>query len=107
MRRRRFLWLPLLVVLGVVAMLFIVKPLAGRVFGVNLDAGLSGQATLQVPPGFRVSVFAHGLDGPRFMALGPDGTLFVAERGQNRIVALPDRNSLLPGLSCSSASRTR
>jgi glucose/arabinose dehydrogenase len=47
---------------------------------------------ITVPHGFRVAVFAHGLLDPRFMALSPEGILFVAERGAGRVVALPDRD---------------
>jgi glucose/arabinose dehydrogenase len=47
---------------------------------------------ITLPPGFGISVFADGLRGPRMMALGPDGAIYVAERGRNRIVRLPDRN---------------
>jgi glucose/arabinose dehydrogenase len=48
---------------------------------------------VDVPVGFRLDVFADGLVGPRFMALGPTGTLYVAERGAMRVIALPDRDS--------------
>jgi glucose/arabinose dehydrogenase len=58
--------------------------------GVNVDAGGGGRAELQVPDGYAASVFAEGLSDPRFMEVSPDGTLFVAERGADRIVALPD-----------------
>ncbi len=47
---------------------------------------------LALPTGFEATVFADGLDGPRFMAVGPDGDLYVAERGAGRIIALPDRD---------------
>ena len=60
---------------------------------VNADAGEGGRAELQVPDGFEASVFAEGLSGPRFMAVSPDGTLFVAERGADRVVALPDTDA--------------
>ena len=43
-----------------------------------------------LPPGFAIAVFADGLDGPRMMALGPDGQVYVAERGAGRILRLPD-----------------
>lgn len=59
-------------------------------FGVNVDAGDGGEATLQLPDGYAASVFASGLNGPRFMAVSPEGVLFVAERGADRVVALPD-----------------
>ena len=59
---------------------------------VNLAGALgSGEATaLELPDGFRSNVFAQGLNGPRFMELGPDGVIYVADRGNDRIVALPD-----------------
>jgi glucose/arabinose dehydrogenase len=47
---------------------------------------------ISLPPGFGISVFAQGLRDPRMMALGPDGYLYVAERGARRIVRLPDRD---------------
>jgi glucose/arabinose dehydrogenase len=68
------------------------KVFVGGFGGVNFDTGVAGAATLTLPPGFTATVFASGLDNPRFMTLGPDGTLFVAERGRSRIVALPDGN---------------
>ena len=55
--------------------------------------GSGSEATLQLPPGFEADVFAEGLNNPRFMAFGPDGVLYVAERGNGRIVALPDNDS--------------
>jgi glucose/arabinose dehydrogenase len=54
--------------------------------------GPGGRAALDVPGGFSATVFAEGLSMPRFMAFGPDGRLYVAEPGKNRIVALPDKN---------------
>jgi glucose/arabinose dehydrogenase len=46
--------------------------------------------SIALPPGFRISIFAAGLDNPRMMAIGPDGHIFVAERGAGRILRLPD-----------------
>ncbi len=78
---------------------FIVILLAGAFFLYRQAASLvsikpligSGeQAELQLPPGFEANVFAEGLNNPRFMAFGPDGVLYVADRGNGRIVALPD-----------------
>lgn len=54
------------------------------------SVGAGGEADVRVPPGFAVNVFAGGLDGPRFIAFGPDGALYVAERGAGRVVALAD-----------------
>ena len=45
---------------------------------------------IALPPGFAISIFAQGLDNPRMMALGPDGQLYVAERGAGRVTRLPD-----------------
>ena len=46
--------------------------------------------SIVLPAGFRISVFADGLDNPRMMAIGPDGHIYVAERGAGRILRLPD-----------------
>ena len=62
----------------------------------NVDfAGMIGEgrrAEIQLPPGFHATIFAEGLDGPRFLAFDSAGILHVADRGNNRIVALPDAN---------------
>jgi glucose/arabinose dehydrogenase len=49
-------------------------------------------APLHLPPGFAVSVFAEGLAGARFMALGPGGDVYLTIPGGGRVVALPDRD---------------
>ncbi|MDT8307705.1 MAG: sorbosone dehydrogenase family protein [Anaerolineae bacterium] len=49
-----------------------------------------GEAAVAVPDGFSAAVYAEGLQGPRFMALGPDGMIYVAERGAGNIVRLVD-----------------
>lgn len=64
--------------------------LRARLFGVSFDAGPGGRAELSLPSGYRSNVFAQGLSGPRFMAVAPDGLLYVAERDANRVVVLPD-----------------
>ena len=61
--------------------------------GANLDGGQGGRADLMLPDGYRATVFAEGLSGPRFMAVSPGGVLHVAERSADRIVALPDANA--------------
>ncbi len=53
--------------------------------------GVQGRA-IALPAGFGISVFADGLDDPRMMALGPDGQIYVVERGAGRILRLPDTN---------------
>ena len=47
---------------------------------------------INLPPGFEIGVYASGLNGPRMLAIGPDGQLYAADRGANRIVRLPDLN---------------
>jgi glucose/arabinose dehydrogenase len=47
---------------------------------------------ISLPPGFKISLFANGLNTPRMMAFAPNGDLFVANRGGGQVVALPDRN---------------
>jgi glucose/arabinose dehydrogenase len=50
-------------------------------------------ATLTVPKGFKVNVFAEGdFTYPRWMALAPNGDVFVADSRANRIVVLRDAN---------------
>jgi glucose/arabinose dehydrogenase len=50
------------------------------------------QENIALPDGFGISVFQSGLSGPRMMAVGPDNQLYVAERGNGRIIRLPDRD---------------
>jgi glucose/arabinose dehydrogenase len=59
-------------------------------FGPTISPG--GQIELDLPPGFQSTVFADGLDQPRFIAFDPNGSLLVAERGQSRITSLHDRD---------------
>ena len=47
-------------------------------------------ATLSVPAGFEVSVFADELSNPRHMALAPNGDVFVAESRSGEILLLRD-----------------
>jgi glucose/arabinose dehydrogenase len=49
-------------------------------------------ATLHVPAGFAVSVYASGLDGPRNMILAPNGDVIVTETAANRVTILRDAN---------------
>jgi glucose/arabinose dehydrogenase len=44
----------------------------------------------QVPPGFKVSVFARGFTGPRWLAVAPDGDVFVADSAAGAVVVLHD-----------------
>ncbi len=67
----------------------LVRALSSRVNLAPLQ-GSGAVAALRLPPGFQANVFAQGLDGPRFMAIGPDGALYVADRGNGRVAALRD-----------------
>jgi len=44
----------------------------------------------QAPKGFSVSIFASGLSGPRWMAVAPNGDVFLAEPDANKITLLRD-----------------
>jgi glucose/arabinose dehydrogenase len=54
---------------------------------------IAPELPVALPPGFAIGVFAQGLNGPRMLAIGPDGQLYVADRDANRIVRLPDLNA--------------
>ena len=47
-------------------------------------------ARLRVPPGFRVDVWAQELEGPRVLALAPDGSVLVSSPGQGQVLRLRD-----------------
>lgn len=47
---------------------------------------------LNVPLGFKVNVFAEGLNRPRWLALTPSGEVLVTETPENRITLLRDTN---------------
>lgn len=50
-------------------------------------------ATLQVPKGFKINVFAEGeFRYPRWMALAPNGDVFVADSRANSVIVLRDTN---------------
>jgi len=90
-RLRNLLLVGLASLFLIVAVLWVFRAqLLPILFGVNFDTGAGGRAELSVPDGYAVSVFAEGLDGPRFMSVSPDGILYVAERGADRVIALPD-----------------
>jgi hypothetical protein len=45
-------------------------------------------AVLSVPAGFTVKLFAADLSGPRLLRVAPNGDIFIAETGRNRIRVL-------------------
>lgn len=44
--------------------------------------------TPQVPPGFKVSGFAAGFQEPRWLAVAPNGDVFVADSGAGQVIVL-------------------
>jgi glucose/arabinose dehydrogenase len=48
--------------------------------------------TIKVPPGFRVDLFADGVENARSMALSPGGVLYVGTRAKGNVYAVVDRN---------------
>jgi len=88
-RRRRLLLLALLLVALAVGGIYLYRAFLSQINFAGA-IGRGGQADVSVPPGFSVNVFAAGLEGPRFIAFGPDGALYVAERGAGRVVVLSD-----------------
>jgi glucose/arabinose dehydrogenase len=96
-RRTLLLWTG--IVLGVLAVLFILNVagwrarIAARLLRVDNDPqvvspGVSFQP--KVPPGFSVSVFASEFQQPRWLAVAPNGDIFVADSAAGQIVALHD-----------------
>ena len=45
-----------------------------------------------MPQGFKVSVFAQGIDGVRNLVMGPGNVVYAARQGSGVIVKLPDAN---------------
>ncbi|GCE10217.1 PQQ-dependent sugar dehydrogenase [Tengunoibacter tsumagoiensis] len=60
-----------------------------KVTGAQVPVNAAGTTLLQLPKGFQAEVFASGLTSPRMLTIGPDGTLFAAERGTGSILAFP------------------
>jgi glucose/arabinose dehydrogenase len=54
----------------------------------------------QVPPGFQISIFAKGFSNPRWLAIAPNGDVFVADSGAGAVIALH-------GLSADGTARSR
>jgi glucose/arabinose dehydrogenase len=60
--------------------------------GVALPPADEAAQRISVPAGFAIRSFAQGLNSPRFMVVGPDGSLYVALFGAGQIARLPDKN---------------
>src|SRR5215470_11017296 len=48
---------------------------------------------IKVPPGFKVSLWAHGINNARVMTWGEKGTLFVSSRVAGNVYAVLDKGS--------------
>jgi glucose/arabinose dehydrogenase len=49
---------------------------------------------IQVPPGFEVELWAHGMPGVRMMARGDKGTIYAGTRAIGRVYEVKDRGGL-------------
>jgi glucose/arabinose dehydrogenase len=49
-------------------------------------------SAVQMPPGFRIAVYADNVPGARSMALSPSGVLFVGTRSLGRVYAVVDQD---------------
>jgi glucose/arabinose dehydrogenase len=65
----------------------------------DVPAQVNPVTQLALPPGFQTEVFASvpsagdgNFQGPRFMAFGPDGNLYLSLGLHNKVVMLPDRD---------------
>ncbi len=47
---------------------------------------------IKMPPGFRITVYAHNVPNARSMVLGREGTLFVGTRDEGKVYAVPDHD---------------
>jgi glucose/arabinose dehydrogenase len=68
-------------------------PFVTRSGGLALPAADEASSRISLPPGFEIRIFASGLSGPRLMAFGPDGWLYVALINSGQVARLPDRNA--------------
>ena len=50
----------------------------------------SNLAKIKLPPGFRIEVYASGVEGARSLTLGDNGVVFVGSRDAGRVYALVD-----------------
>lgn len=66
----------------------------GRVY--NLPVVVAPPANFQprVPPGFQASIFASGFAEPRWLAVAPNGDVFVADSGAGEVIVLRSAPSL-------------
>ena len=63
-----------------------IKPIVANPSQVNPVPGFKPQA----PAGFHVSVFARGFQEPRYLAVAPDGDVFLADPRAGEVIVLDD-----------------
>lgn len=83
----KYSWIGTRVILLILAGLSFYLTAVGGIFAQDLPL-----ERITLPPGFQISVFAENLEGPRSLALGRKGTLFVGTRHSGKVYAVVDRN---------------
>ena len=76
----------MLAVVGLVA----VQAIACEQGSARVAEGASLDGRLTLPDGFKVGYFAQGVDGARFMVMGPDGAIYVSQPGKDQVARLKD-----------------
>jgi glucose/arabinose dehydrogenase len=69
-------------------------PPTSNALAINLPRAISRPANVQpqVPPGFKIELYASGFRDPRFLLTAPNGDIFVVESRANQIKVLRDDN---------------
>ena len=91
------LWAPRLFLLG-----FLVVAACGNTPAPGGESPESDPvlSRIQLPEGFRISVYASGVRNARAMAMGPGGTLFVGSRRAGNVYAVRDRDGITSPTRC-------
>jgi glucose/arabinose dehydrogenase len=95
--RRRTIWATFLLAALACALFLLLNPrgyralLVARLFRTNnppIVVPLPKDFQPRLPPGFTASVLAGGFDEPRWLAVAPNGDLFVAESAAGKVIVL-------------------
>ncbi len=70
---------------------YILVFILGAITTVACSSSVSDVQLLKVPPGFKIEMYANGLENARTMVLGDRGTVFVGTRTAGKIYAIKDR----------------
>ena len=76
---------------AIIPVLFVVLGIS-LVISVDSNSADSITGKLRVPEGFEIGIYADGVKGARFMALGPDGVVYLSQPKSGRVVALYDED---------------